>query len=610
MKVSCPSCDAKYTIADDKVVGKKIRVRCKTCSTQILVDGTLPQGMDASGDGEKAIAIAEVSSQPESSQPLNAAPESIESDSWTVNLSESEERTMTTKEIVGAAVHNQLGPDVFVWKEGMGDWALVTDVPELKAAIDSATQAAPGASKLALGKSAPLTKTPAGAKVAPRAGVAAGAKGAQTRESAKPPAAEETGERRGPIIAAPGSALAKKMASAKSASLAPKAEPVPEQPREIKPEPEKKAATRLATKRPHSTHDLFAAVDQAGSEIDVDTSEAEQPEHVKATGARNENSVLFSLDALKSGLGGAPKGAPFASGGGKRAPAPPAKRLEDLMTIDAAPPRMGGMSGMSGMSGMGGMGGGGLLLSGNDALLTAPAPPPPKPEPKPVPAAAIGAGGELYVPQRRSKLGLLIGVIAGIAVVGTAGAVVALKLSSHDVPPVASTDTSAKTATSTSAPALSASAAVAAAPSTTAVADAAVPSATASAAPVANVGKTGGSVTRAVGESRTSEKKPETKAEPAQAAVSGSFSKDAAVAQLSIAASQATVCKRPEGPWGTGQALVTFAPSGRVTTANVTGSPFGGTPVGGCVANVFRRARIPAFSGDAVTVSKRFTISP
>jgi len=47
-----------------------------------------------------------------------------------------------------------------------------------------------------------------------------------------------------------------------------------------------------------------------------------------------------------------------------------------------------------------------------------------------------------------------------------------------------------------------------------------------------------------------------------------------------------------------------------VTTANVTGAPFGGTPVGGCVANVFRRAKIPAFSGDAVTVSKSFTISP
>jgi hypothetical protein len=40
------------------------------------------------------------------------------------------------------------------------------------------------------------------------------------------------------------------------------------------------------------------------------------------------------------------------------------------------------------------------------------------------------------------------------------------------------------------------------------------------------------------------------------------------------------------------------------------GPPFAGTPVGGCVAGVFKRARVPAFSGDPVTVSKSFSIIP
>ncbi len=593
MKVSCPSCDAKYTIADDKVVGKKIKVRCKTCSTQILVDGTLPQGSDAASVGDAAVPLAD-----ESSQPAHSAPESSSADAWTVNLSESEERMMTTKEIVDSALHNQLGPDVFVWKEGMGDWALVADVPELKAAIEAARKSPPAATKtVTYGKQAAFGKTPAGARVAPKGAepksIAVG-KGpaAKAKGSVKPPAAAESGENRGPIVAAPGSALAKKMASAKGASTPPKAEPVPEQPKEVKPEPEKKAATRLAAKRPHSTHDLFAAVDRAGSEIDVDTSEVEEHDHAKATGARNENSVLFSLDALKSGLGGAPKAAPSASGPGKKAPAPPAKRLEDLMTIDAPP--------------MQAMGGGGLLLSGNEALYTAPAPPPPKPEPKPV-AVASTAGGEIYVPPRRSRIGLIVGVIAGIGVVGTAGAVVALKFAGHETPPVASTEPS-KAATAPSAPAASASAVASAAPSASAVASAA-PSAVASAAPTPAIGKVAVGSAASKSASEKTEKKPD-KPEPAQPAISGSFSKDAAVATLSVAASQATVCKRPEGPWGSGKCLVTFAPSGRVTTANVTGAPFAGTPVGGCVASVFRRAKIPSFSGDAVTVSKSFTIAP
>jgi hypothetical protein len=53
---------------------------------------------------------------------------------------------------------------------------------------------------------------------------------------------------------------------------------------------------------------------------------------------------------------------------------------------------------------------------------------------------------------------------------------------------------------------------------------------------------------------------------------------------------------------------VTFATSGRVTSANVTGGSFAGTSVGGCVAGVFRKARIPAFTGNPVTVSKSFSV--
>ena len=75
------------------------------------------------------------------------------------------------------------------------------------------------------------------------------------------------------------------------------------------------------------------------------------------------------------------------------------------------------------------------------------------------------------------------------------------------------------------------------------------------------------------------------------------FNKGAAIAALSSAASASTSCKRPGGPTGSGKVIVTFAPSGRVTSANVAGGAFGGTPVGGCVASVFRRAKVPPFGG-------------
>src|SRR5690349_15132628 len=47
MKVTCQSCQARYTIADEKVRGKVAKIRCKKCGTTILVDGTDGAGSSA-----------------------------------------------------------------------------------------------------------------------------------------------------------------------------------------------------------------------------------------------------------------------------------------------------------------------------------------------------------------------------------------------------------------------------------------------------------------------------------------------------------------------------------------------------------------------------------
>jgi hypothetical protein len=85
------------------------------------------------------------------------------------------------------------------------------------------------------------------------------------------------------------------------------------------------------------------------------------------------------------------------------------------------------------------------------------------------------------------------------------------------------------------------------------------------------------------------------------------FDRGAASAALSNAAGAASACKQPDGPTGAGQVQVTFMPSGRATNALVSGD-LAGTAVGGCVARVFRGAKVPPFSGAAVTVSKSFSI--
>lgn len=82
------------------------------------------------------------------------------------------------------------------------------------------------------------------------------------------------------------------------------------------------------------------------------------------------------------------------------------------------------------------------------------------------------------------------------------------------------------------------------------------------------------------------------------------FDKGAAAAALQVAESQAAACRNAGDPTGMARVVVTFAPSGRVTTATVSGAPFAGTPTGGCIAGRFRSAQVPPFDGSYVTVTK------
>jgi serine/threonine protein kinase len=85
------------------------------------------------------------------------------------------------------------------------------------------------------------------------------------------------------------------------------------------------------------------------------------------------------------------------------------------------------------------------------------------------------------------------------------------------------------------------------------------------------------------------------------------LSRGAALAALGTAAAAAASCKRPDGPTGPGSASVTFSPDGPVKSVSVS-APFAGTPVGQCVATVFRGAHVPPFSGSSITLPKSFQI--
>jgi len=482
MKITCSSCGSKYTIADAKVKGKKVKVRCKSCKESILVDGT-----QVSGDGSDDDAEDDAGALPPASlAPSPADPAKVDPNLWSVNLSDDDSREMTLAQLVAGWKDGTVTSDAYVWKDGMGDWKPILEVGELKTK---------------LGPAQPRVAAPPAAKPAAKAKIAG---------------------------------------------------------------------------------DLFGSLESSAVPGGLG---GPKPAETKATGARNDSSVLFSLDSLTS---------PSGTGGGSGNVS--ANVFGDLGTTA------------------------GPLTNDTDLLMA-----PPK-EPPPAPIGARAAVSRSIAPQKKGN-GLVIGAIVG-ALVLVGGVVFALggdgeaeKLAAVEAEKAKVTAEAEKAKADLEAAQekmkaekekLKADLEKAKQEVAEEKKDDKLEAAKkkeeeeAAAKAKAEEAKQAAASTSSKPTSSSSSAAP---ARPKPAASGGEFNVAAAKAALNTAAANAAACGKQGGPKGTGKVQVTFSTSGRVTSANVVSGPFGGTSVGGCVASTFRRARVPPFSGSPTTVAKRFTIN-
>jgi predicted Zn finger-like uncharacterized protein len=623
MIVDCPSCGATYNISDEKVRGRRVRVRCKNCSGPIIVDGEQIEADDATRvyqpnlepNTYEETRVYKPEPEPNYEETRvykpqlepNTYEEADESTrvmtvgavggghdgpapgAWTVNVSESDQRTMTLEEIVDTYNSGFITEEAFVWRDGMSDWVALMEVEEIRSAIESnqATHVVkPAVMRAQARRSAMHPPTPI----------------SYSAPAAAPPRAR--------VAAAPAS----------SVEYAPRPRALPSSP-----EPARLRASR------QPGQDLFGGVASAGSEQELLKSSAlpAQDSGNRPIGARNESSVLFSLNTVRAGVG--PTSAPPRGLGA----APPPPTAAEILGMDAS----GALPG----------------VDMNAALASAPAVEPP-PQRITMPPAR-GRMDTLPPTGRRRGRPLLIAVVVFVATAMVAALAVLIR-ARHATSASASSAETPRTAepvaAATAATAPPASAAepppapqppVSAAPAEPAV----PPTATAPAAPeppqqqlpapmpvpkaapgrplpqprpekpTAKPESAAKGDQKIVLEEEGSEApaaaapKPAAKEEaPAEAPApepdKPPFDMSAAKAALEGAAASAAACKSDDGPTGRGKVQVTFSPSGRVTSANVVEGAFGGTPVGGCIAKVFRSAKVPAFSGDPVTVAKAFTI--
>ncbi|MBL9028724.1 MAG: zinc-ribbon domain-containing protein [Myxococcales bacterium] len=125
MKITCHSCAAKYTVSDEKVQGKTVKMKCRKCGATIVVGGAASAGEGAPDD----------------------AGVDLPAGSYLVNVTEGDQRTMQLAEIVEAYNQGVVTGDTYVWADGMSDWQALSENEAIVAALNAAAGgAAPAAS--------------------------------------------------------------------------------------------------------------------------------------------------------------------------------------------------------------------------------------------------------------------------------------------------------------------------------------------------------------------------------------------------------------------------------------------------------------------------------
>jgi predicted Zn finger-like uncharacterized protein len=579
MKIACQSCQAKYTIADEKVLGRVVKIRCKKCGATIVINGN-----EAAADGGPVGAEEPTQAAPTSKAFDYAAQHGEEP--WTVNVADGDQRTMTTADVVAQYKAGVINDETYCWKDGMGDWLPLREVDSLIAACglggpppqpayEPPQPVAPARSLQ------PVQQAARAVPAAPSSGAGLGALfgGMEPVAAAPPPDANGYGALRGGGAAAP-------------------------------------AAARRAGGRAGAA-DLFGAAAEAGGENDVMTSAPQSTPAMhgdeKLTGQRNENSVLFSLNALTQSAPKESTPGPIGDGSGlidiralSANMAPKDKKtnhVDDIMNL----------------------GGGGAFTAALAAPVLAP------------PSAADAYGGTTPPGEKNRKLMLVI-IARGVVV---AGLLVAVILSLRKPPEAAGASTTpagsvaspGETAAATASAVPVASAAPTASETSTAAAPgaAATPgdtskstsgashksagggggggggaavAATTAPAAVPPAGGGGGSLEEEMRRAGGGGAAPAPAPAPASTAA---FDRGAAAAALG--AVNVASCKKADGPTGGGHVAVTFAANGSVSSAIADAPPFAGSAVGGCIAGKFRGARVPAFGGAPVKVGKSFVLN-
>jgi predicted Zn finger-like uncharacterized protein len=185
---TCDSCQRRYSIADEKVRGRTVKIRCKNCQNVITVQGP-PE------ESTKMLTISEVEQlrskkapptapkSPWENEATRATPALDLSVEWFAMIKGQQTGPHDLRVVMERVSAGEVTLRTYLWRKGMADWKRAADLPELAMLFASAPPAAPpprapsrtGAQPIVRAAVEPASRTPP--KPPPRTGTFAAVMG-------------------------------------------------------------------------------------------------------------------------------------------------------------------------------------------------------------------------------------------------------------------------------------------------------------------------------------------------------------------------------------------------------------------------------------------------
>jgi predicted Zn finger-like uncharacterized protein len=159
MKVTCQQCGAAYSVADSKVEGRKVKLRCKQCDEAMIIDGTaIGAGAavraDAHDDSPATPSVSAPALEPATIDQIvpatSAEFEPVDENetaqvnpiaaSWHIAVGDQTQGPYALDEVARYYAEGRISADTLVYFDGASDWRAASEVVEL---TDAAAAFAP-----------------------------------------------------------------------------------------------------------------------------------------------------------------------------------------------------------------------------------------------------------------------------------------------------------------------------------------------------------------------------------------------------------------------------------------------------------------------------------